>query len=81
MKLINIQNQQPVVEFIGDQIIFYNRFLEKEMQTLGILIPHGLRSVFQGKDCIYLGEEQFQKAFREIYCVTALDPAHFQWLD
>lgn len=81
MQLINKKTKTPLVEFQNKKTIFYNKFLEREMRTLGILIPHGLRGVFHGKDYIYFGEEDFQKAFREVYYLTSMNTDLFYWTD
>jgi hypothetical protein len=78
-RLINIQTNQPVVEFQGSETIFHSKFLENEMREMGIPIPHGLRSYFQGQDCIYLGDNNFQRAFKEVYYLTIMDHNIFQW--
>lgn len=79
MRLINVKTNQSLVEFHGEKTVFHNKFLEKEMQELGIPIPHGLRGLYDGKDCIYLYDKTFQKAFREVYYLTSIDPSTFHW--
>lgn len=81
MKLVNKKNNQSIVEFSEEKTVFHNKFLEQEMRTLGIPIPHGLRGVFQGKDFIYLGDADFQKAFREVYYLVSMNHDQFQWLE
>lgn len=81
MRLINIKNKQLIVEFKEDDAIFHSKFLEHEMRDMGIWIPHGLRGVYQGRDCVYLGEEQFQQAFKEVYYLTYMDSTQFKWLN
>lgn len=81
MKLINTKTKSPLVEFKKDRTIIYNKYLEQEMKTLGIPIPHGLRGLFHGHDIVFLGDEDFQTAFKEIYYVTTIDPQTFQWVD
>lgn len=49
------------------------------MRLLGVPIPPGMRSLFEGKDFIYLRDSTFQKAFKEIYYLTAMDPQEFHW--
>lgn len=78
MRLVHKESQKIIVEFRGLETIFYNKFLEQEMRNMGILIPHGLRGVY-GKDCIKLGDEQFQKAFKEIYYLSFMSPGQFVW--
>ncbi len=80
-KLINIQTNQPIVEFEKEKTVIYSKFLENEMRELGIPIPHGLRGVYHGKECVRLEDEEFQKAFKEIYYLTTMNPETFQWLE
>lgn len=79
MKLVNKQTKLPLVDFRESQVIFYNRFLEHEMEILGIAIPEGMRSYFNGKDYIFLGDEEFERAFKEVYYLTTIDPDVFGW--
>ena len=79
-KLINKKTQKPIVEFQQEKIIIYNKFLEQEMRSIGINIPHGLRGIY-GKDYVRLDDPEFPKAFQEIYYLTTMDPTTFQWLD
>lgn len=78
-KLVNKKTNQSIVEFADDKIVFYNKFLENEMRSLGILIPHGLRGIYNGKDCIRLEDKEFPQAFREVYYLTAMNPEIFKW--
>lgn len=80
MRLVHLITKKPVVEFKGNKTIFHNKFLEKEMRLMGIPIPHGVRSLYQGKECIYLEDITFQKAFKEIYYLTTMDTAVFVWM-
>jgi hypothetical protein len=81
MKLINTETSQSLVEFKGEETIFHSKFLENEMRTIGISVPHGLRGVYKGKDCVRLDDPDFQKAFKEIYYLTSMNPEKFHWLD
>ncbi|MFZ0565916.1 MAG: hypothetical protein WAM28_07010 [Chlamydiales bacterium] len=81
MKLVNKQTNEPIIEFEGKKTLFHNKFLEQEMRSIGILIPHGLRGVYHGKNYVRLEDEEFQKAFKEIYCLTSMNPDTFQWQD
>lgn len=80
-RLVNKKTQQPIVEFADGKTLIHNKFLEHEMRSIGIPIPHGLRGVYQGKDCIRLEDAEFQKAFQEVYYITAMNPELFQWYD
>ncbi len=79
MRLIHTRTNQPVVEFQKDETVFFSNLLKKEMELIGINIPHGLRGVYQGKACIYLEDPEFQQAFKEVYYLSYLDPSHFEW--
>ncbi len=81
MKLIDSKTKQPLVNFHKKTVTFYNKYLEQEMQIMGIPVPHGLRGLFGGKDIIFLGDPEFEKAFREIYYLTSVDPSRFHWMD
>lgn len=81
MKLINIQTNQPLVEFIGEKTLIHNKFLEEEMRMMGIPIPDGLRGLFEGRDYVHLYEEKFQEAFKEIYYATFMDARLFKWIE
>lgn len=51
------------------------------MRSIGIPVPHGLRGIYNGKDYIRLEDQEFQKAFKEIYYLTAMNHEMFQWTD
>ncbi len=79
MRLINTKTSKSLVEFHDDKTIIYNKFLESEMRSIGIPVPHGLRGVYHGKDSVHLGDTEFQQAFKEIYYLTAMDTVLFRW--
>lgn len=79
MKLINTQTGKILVEFDGKKACFHNKYLEQEMKSIGIPIPHGLRGSFKGQDQIFLEDELFQKAFKEIFYLTSIDHNLFKW--
>lgn len=81
MRLVNLQSNKPIVEFRGDEVVFHNKFLEKEMRLLGIPIPNGLRGDFEGQDTVYLESKNFQRAFKEIYYPVAMGSHLFRWTD
>lgn len=78
-RLVNVHTNQPLIEFEGDKTVIYNKYLEHEMRELGIPIPHGLRGVYHGKECVRLEDEEFQKAFKEIYYLTTMNRDTFHW--
>lgn len=79
MQLINSKTGFLVAEYRGDETIFYDRFLEAEMRKRGVSIPPPLQSSFGGKSSIRLGDKDFQRAFKEVYCTLVLDPHKHQW--
>lgn len=79
MRLINKETSKSLIEFKGNETVIHNRFLEHEMRTIGIAVPHGLRGLFHGKDCIRLEDADFQRAFKEIYYLTTMNPDKFHW--
>lgn len=79
MRLLNIQNKRVLVEFKENEVIFYSKYLEDEMRKCGIPIPPGLRALFGGKDLVYLEDEEFPQAFREVFYLTAFDTKLFIW--
>ena len=79
MRLVNVRTGETVIEFNESGTVFHNRLLESEMRHMGIDIPHGLRGTYHGKDCIHLDDEDFEKAFKEIYYLTYLSPSRFAW--
>jgi hypothetical protein len=80
-KLVNRHTKKPIVEFEGDKTIIYNKYLEHEMRNIGIPIPHGLRGIYHGKDYVRLGDDDFQKAFQEVYYLTTINTDLFHWSD
>ena len=79
MKLINLKSQFVVVEVQDGQIKFFDRFLEKQMKGRGILIPPALRSQYNGKAEVRLEDQEFLKAFKELYVPAVFDPEVFAW--
>lgn len=79
MHLINLETGEIVIEFNENGTVFHNHLLEKEMEKMGIAIPHGLRGGYHGKDLVHLGDPDFEKAFREIYYLSYLSSKRFKW--
>ncbi len=80
-QLLNVDSGLPIIEFDGERTHIHNKFLEQEMRTLGIPIPHGLRGLYHGKDSIVLNDPDFQQAFQEVYYLTSMNPATFKWVE
>ena len=81
MRLVNVTTKKPIVEFEREEVLFHNKYLEREMRLLGIPIPHGLRGVYDGADYVFLGDRSFQQAFREVYYTTSMDQNDFRWVE
>ena len=78
-KLVNVHTQQTIVEFGSEKTLIHNKFLEQEMRSIGIPIPHGLRGVYHGKETVFLDDPDFPQAFQEVYYLTSMNPHTFQW--
>lgn len=79
MRLVNLKTNRPILEFKEGKPVFYSKFFEHEMCEMGIEIPHGLRGTYQGKTTITPYDSDFEKAFREIYYATYMNPDQFKW--
>jgi hypothetical protein len=79
MRLVNLKTNQVIAEFEGTITKIHNKFLEKEMEEMGIAIPPGLRTFFGGKDVVYLQDSLFQKAFKEVYSLKAIEQSLARW--
>ena len=79
MHLINLETNEIVIEFNESGTVFHSSLLEKEMERMGIAIPHGMRGSYHGKDLIHLGDPDFERAFKEVYYLTYLSSKPFAW--
>jgi hypothetical protein len=78
-KLVHVKSNFTVVEFIGEDTIIHDAILAKEMLERGVLIPPALQGLYHGKEAIRLGEEEFQRAFKEIFCVNIFSSSNYVW--
>ncbi|MBY0530255.1 MAG: hypothetical protein K2P51_08750 [Rhabdochlamydiaceae bacterium] len=78
-KLVHVKTNFTVVEFIGEDTIIHDAVLAKEMLERGVLIPPALQGLYHGKEAIRLGEEEFQRAFKEIFCVNIFSSSNYVW--
>lgn len=78
-KLIHVKSNVTLVEFIGEDTVFHDHILEKEMTERGVLIPPALRGLYNGKEAIRLGEEEFQRAFKEVFSINIFDSSNYAW--
>ena len=79
MKLINVSTGDVIVEYIEKKVIFNSTQLESIMKIEGITIPVFLLSNFNNRSTIKLGEEDFQRAFKEVYYEFVFDHTKFIW--
>ncbi|MBM3198815.1 MAG: hypothetical protein FJZ58_06135 [Chlamydiae bacterium] len=79
MKLVSITNHYPVVDFQEHQTVFYNKYLEKEMMEIGVIIPSFLQKQFAGKSVVKLGDVLFSKAFQEVYYKLYMNATNYHW--
>jgi hypothetical protein len=79
MKLINTKTGFVVVEFESGLVHFHDRFLEAEMKETGILIPSSHQADYGGKETIFLGDPEFEKAFKNIYYPLCIANVLYRW--
>ncbi len=79
MKLIHKSTGFVVAEIQDGSIQIKDPFLAKELQLKGISIPIPLRSEFDGKSAIRMGDPLFVKAFREVYLRINMDEGSYEW--
>jgi len=66
-ELINKQNGFIAAELHEDEAIIHDRFLEDDLERRGIEIPETLRDQYDGRTTVFMNDDLFQKAFREVY--------------
>ncbi len=54
-------------ELEREKIVFSNQVLEGKVNTFGIMIPYYMQENFEGKKIIYPYDNQFVRAFVEVY--------------
>lgn len=79
MKLVNKNSGFVVVEFVDHKPHFFDPVLEMQMKEHGIAVPLELRESFSGKERVYLGDEEFEKAFHELFCKYSFDDQVYKW--
>lgn len=79
MKLVNTKTGFVVIEFRQGKTEFHDRFLEAEMKETGILIPPAMAHAFEGKEVIFFGDPQFERAFIEVYYPLCIANSVYQW--
>jgi hypothetical protein len=80
MQLINIKTGFVVVKYLEAKAFFNDRFLEKQMNIQGIVVPPFLQKQFNDKTVIFLKDPEFQKAFKEIYYLFSMNTKLFRWV-
>ncbi|MEX1013141.1 MAG: hypothetical protein WD595_04985 [Waddliaceae bacterium] len=81
MKLVNTALDFTVLEFEGNETKFHDNYMKREMEEIGIRVPYLLQNLYNNKRVIKLTDDQFQKAFKEIYYPLVLDESKFKWID
>ncbi len=67
MKFINAKTGKVIIDFNEQEVIVHDGILRLEFEMQGILIPPAFADEFQGKKVVYLNDEDFKKAFTEVY--------------
>ena len=81
MKLVNTDLDFTVLEFQGEEVKFNDNYMQREMEEIGIQIPHLLQGEYKNKRVIKLTDDLFQKAFKEVYYPLVLDETRFKWVE
>lgn len=68
-QIINPKTGFVDVEFIGDEVIIHNRFIQADLEKDGIAIPESMRSQYADQELVFASDPLFSKALREVYCV------------
>jgi hypothetical protein len=79
MKLIYKNTNQVIIEFINNKPVFHDKFLEKEMNHDGIIIPPAMAKNFKDKKVVFPNDDLFQKAFSEIFIPMSMNNSDFEW--
>lgn len=80
MKLIHIKTGFIVLEFQKGKTLIYDRVLDKQMRTQGILIPASIRKLYDGKKAIRLSDDTFQTAFKDLFFHQIFDSKQYAWV-
>jgi len=80
LQLKNIESGFVVIEFLEGEIRFHDPILKEKMEVEGIAIPFSERKRYGGKDRIFLGDKQFQEAFKEFYYIYQFDFNTYKWM-
>jgi len=67
MKFINAKTGKVIIEFQSSETLVHDPILRAEFEREGITIPPAFADEYSGKKTIYLSDEEFEKAFVEIY--------------
>ena len=79
LQLVNLESGFVVVEFVGDKTVIHDRFLFEEMQKSGIVIPNYLQPKFGGKKRVRFDQQEFQRAFKEVYYEFCINHKVYRW--
>ena len=79
-KLVNTETHEIYAEFSEESSpYFHDKDLAIEFSRFGIAIPQDYRNEFDGKKIIYIEDEEFARAFKEIFYEYHLNHRKFQW--
>ena len=79
MRLIHSKTEMTIVDFSSQEILILDPILESFFKDEGIEIPPFLAKNFEGKECVFLDDPLFQKAFKEVYFKFSMDQASYHW--
>ena len=78
LKNTNINYRIATIDEDAEKIEIHSPDLQKLMKTNGIDIPAFLQAAYDNQKTVRLGEKNFIRAFRQIYCQN-MDPEVYKW--
>jgi hypothetical protein len=79
LQLVNLKSGFVVMEQKEGKIIFHDPILEDSMRETGVVIPPELQEAYGDRDRVKLEEENFFKAFKELYSSYIYDSDLYEW--
>lgn len=81
MKLIHIESQKPIAEFVDGKSKFFSPIMAWDMKNNGIAIPLLNQKDFDNQFLIYLDDPKFPNAFKEIYYTMRMNTTEYEWIE
>lgn len=83
MKLVDPKTDRVIIEFKDNTVKFHSPFLEKILRDEGVPIPPGMRSLFNGKEIVFVDDPLFEQAFIKVFWPFYMDSVYatYEWRD